>query len=131
MEWNLRIIAHDVDLFLADDVAAEVLLELDATLQGHAQISGFVVTLEEFFRRVNLIHVLPAAAVIGLKERREADVLENLFPIQRIDQVSNGLLVRVRRMLVVRQDYSWRNGDAQLGGERVVEKLVVGGPPEG
>jgi len=81
MERKFWVIAHDVNLFLADDVAAEVLLKLDAALQSHAQVSGFVVTLEEFFRRVNLVHVLPATAVIGLKESREADVLENLFPI--------------------------------------------------
>ena len=35
-----RVVGHDADFGLADDVAAEVLLEVDCGLQGHAEIAG-------------------------------------------------------------------------------------------
>ena len=38
-----RVVGHDVDLGLADDVAAEVLLEVDCGLEGHAEVAGLVV----------------------------------------------------------------------------------------
>src|SRR5882724_4132518 len=68
VERRLRVIAHDVDFFLADHVAAEVFLELHAALQGHTQVAGFVVALKKFFRVVDLVNMFPPAAVVGLKE---------------------------------------------------------------
>ena len=34
-------------------------------------------------------------------------------------------------MPLVRQQHGGRNGDAEFGGQRIVEELVVGAPPEG
>src|SRR6266436_4779891 len=86
--------------------------------------------VEELLRRMHLVHVLPAPARIRLEESGEAHIVENLLPVQRIDQVAHGLVGRALGMLVVRQDHGRRNGHAQAVSQSVVEKFVVGGPPE-
>ena len=127
---RLRIVVHDVDFFLPDHIAAKIFFELDAMLQGHAQVAGLVVVMEKFLRRVDLVHMLPSSTGIRLEESREADVVKNFFPVQRINQVAHGLVGRAFGMFVMRQDHSRRNGHAQLRRQRVVEEFVVGGPPE-
>ena len=69
--------------------------------------------------------MLPAAAGIRLQECRECNVVENLLPVQWINQVPHRAVGRALGMFVVRQDDCRRNGHAQLVGERVIKELVV------
>src|SRR2546427_256167 len=64
--------------------------------------------VEELLRRVDFVNMLPASAEVWLKKSREADVLEDVLPVQRENQVTHGLVCRPRRMLVVRQQYRRR-----------------------
>src|ERR1700730_13830226 len=109
-----RIVVHDMHLLLLHHIAAKILFELDSMLQGHAQVARLVVMMEELLRRVNLVHVLPSAAGVRFEESGKADILENLFPVQWIHQVSHGLISRAFGMLLVRQNHGRRNSDAQL-----------------
>src|ERR1700747_3072046 len=86
--------------------------------------------MEKLLRRMNLGHMLPSPAGIRLKESREAHVVENLLPVQGINQVAHGLVSRAFGMLLVRQNHGRRNCDAQFGRQRVVEELVISSPPE-
>ena len=113
-----------------DDVAAEILLEVHRALQRHAQRARLIVGAEELVAVVDLVNVAPAAAIERLEKRRKADVLEHRIPVERVVQVPHRSFGRARRMFLMRQQDRRRNGDAQLGGERVVEELVVGAPPE-
>src|ERR1700722_7704822 len=56
------IVFHDVCFFLADDVAAVVLVELHAVLQSHAKVAGLVVVVKKFIRRMHFVDVLPSTA---------------------------------------------------------------------
>src|SRR5437879_3435735 len=124
------IILHDVHFFLPHNVAPEILFELDAVLQRHAQVASLVVVMEELFWRMHFVDVLPAAAGIWLEESWEADVVEQFLPVQRINQVAHRMVRSSFGMLVVRQNHRRRNRYSQLVGQRVVEELVVSGPPE-
>ena len=86
--------------------------------------------MEELLRRVNFVNMLPSSAGVRLEEGREADVVENFVPVQRINQVTHRLVCRAFGMFLVRQNHRGRNGHAEFGGQRVVKKFVVGGPPE-
>src|SRR6202158_4308347 len=105
MMWRPGVVVHDMDFFLPDHVAAKVLLEFDAMLQSHAQIAGLVIVMEKLLRRMHLVHMLPTSAGIRFEEGREAYVVENLFPVERINQVAHGLVGRALGMLMVRQDH--------------------------
>src|SRR5213080_1897186 len=76
------------------------------------------------------IDVLPTAPCERFEECGPADVIENRFPIQWILEITKRFVVRVRRRLVRWKQYRPRNGDANLGGERVVEEFFIGAPPE-
>ena len=117
-------------LLLADDVAAEIFLELHTALQRHAQIARLIIGIEELFRRIDLVHVLPAAAVEGLQERGKANVAEDAVPRHGVLQVAHGAVRRTCRMLLVRDQDGGRNRHAQLFAKCIVEELVVGAPPE-
>ncbi len=130
VEGTPRIVRHDVDLLLIDHVAAEVFLELHRALQRHAEVAGLVVGLEELLPVVHVIDVAPSAAIEGLEERREADVLEDALPVERVLEIAHRAVRGAGRILLVRQQDGARHGDAQLAGESVVEKFVVRGPPE-
>src|SRR5262249_18660457 len=82
------------------------------------------------FGRVDLVNIFPAAPAEGFEKSRETDVVENLLPVQRVDQVAHGLIGGPRRMLLVRQEHGPRNRYANFRRQRVVEELVVGAPPE-
>src|SRR5580698_7630246 len=86
--------------------------------------------MEEFLRRVNLVNMLTAPVGIRFQESREANILKNLLPVQRIDQIAHGLVGRTLRMFVMWQENGRWNRHAQLGSQRIIEELVVGGPPE-
>src|SRR5262252_9565148 len=103
MEGCTRIVLHNVDFSLSNDIATVILLKLHATLQGHAKIAGLIVVMKEFFRRMHFIDVLPSAAGIRLEKRWKTNVIENLVPVQRVDQIAHGAIRRSFRMLVVRQ----------------------------
>src|SRR5580692_6224770 len=122
---------HDVHLLLADHVTPKVFLEVYAALQCHAEVSRLIVGVEKLFRRVDLVNVFPAAAVEGLEECRESNVAEDAVPGHGELQVAHGAVAGASRMLLVRYEHSRWNGHTQLLAERVVEKLVVGAPPEG
>ena len=126
-----RVVGHDVDLVLADDVAAEVLVEVDGFLIEHAEVARLIVGVEELFAVVDVIDIAPSAAIDGLHESVLADVVENRVPVERIFEVAHGAIGGAFGMFLVRQDDGWRNGYAEFVGERVVEELVVGRPPEG
>src|SRR5271170_4634672 len=103
MKWRSRIVIHNPHLFLPNHVAAEIFLEFDSVLQGHAQVASLVVVIKEFLGRVHFVNVLPSSTRIRLQESREADILKNLIPIQWINQIPNGLTRRALGMLVVRK----------------------------
>src|ERR1017187_1272285 len=130
VERRRWIVVHDVHLLLADHVATEILLEIHPALQRHAEIAALVVSVEELLRRVHLVHVLPATAVEGLQEGGKSNVAEDAVPRHGILQVAHGALGGTRGMLLVRQQDSLRDRNAQLGSQREVEELVVGAPPE-
>ena len=125
------VVGHDVHLLLPHHVAAEVLVELDSLLVGHAQVARFIVGPEELLAIVNVVDIAPAAAVHRLQESVLAHVSKHSLPIQRIFEVAHGAVRRSLGMLLVRQDHGFGHGHAQLLRERVVEELVVGRPPEG
>ena len=80
---------------------------------------------------MDVVDVAPAAAVVGFEEGGEADVVEDAVPVEGKLEVAQGALVDLRREFLVRQEDGLGDGDAEFGGEGVVEELVVGGPPEG
>ena len=88
-------------------VAAEIFLELHAVLQRHAEVAGLIVGVEELVGRIDLVHVLPAAAVEGLEERGKADVAEDAVPGQGILQVAHGAIGGAGRVLLVRQQHGF------------------------
>jgi len=125
-----RIVGHDLDLALANDVAAEVLVEFDGLLVEHAEVARLIVCREEFRTIVDVVDIAPAAAIDGLHEAVLTDVFENRIPVERVFEIAHGALGGAFGMFLVRQDDGGRNGNAKLCGEGVVEEFVVGGPPE-
>src|SRR5439155_16691148 len=95
-----RFVRHDADVALVDGIAAEVHIELDLLLQHHHELSGVVVSAEEFFAIVQSIDVLPSATDERFKKRRPADVIENGFPVERVTEIAERFVIRVRRELV-------------------------------
>ena len=79
---------------------------------------------------MHVVHVAPSATIHGLQKSMLSHIGEDAVPIQGIFQVAHGAAGGAFRMLLVRQDDGGRHGYAQLGGQRVVEKLVVCRPPE-
>src|SRR3981189_1735565 len=94
--WAPRIVGHDADFGLADDVAAEVLLEIDCGLECHAEIAGMVVSVEKLFGVVDVIDVAPAAAVVGFEEGGKSDVVEDAVPVEWKLEVAQGALIDLR-----------------------------------
>src|SRR5439155_24265823 len=76
------------------------------------------------------IDVLPTAPCERFEECGPADGIENRLPIQWILAITKRFVVRVRRRLVGWKQFRPRNGEAGVGGERVVEEFFRGGPPE-
>src|ERR1700678_393093 len=96
------VVGHDADFGLADDVAAEILLEVHCGLQGHAEVTGLVVCGEEFVRVVDVMNVAPTPAVVRLEEGGEAYVFEDAVPVERVLQVAQGARVDLRGETFVR-----------------------------
>lgn len=125
-----RVIGHDANLLASDDIAAEVSAEVDSCLQNHGQGAGRVVSGKELIGRFHFIDVFPAAAEVRLQERGESDVVEDLVPIQRINEVAHRLRRCAIGMFPMREHDRMRDRDPELGGERIVKELIVGRPPE-
>ena len=125
----LRGVRNDPHLPPARDPAPVVVGELDRLLGHHRQGVGSVVRVEELLAAVDLVDVLPAAAVGRLHEDGEAEVAEDLVPVDE-SHVPERLLGRVRRVLLVREEDRPGHGDTDGPGHDVVEELVVGRPPE-
>src|SRR5262249_1391874 len=80
---------------------------------------------------VHAMHVLPAAAVGRLQDRRKSDVARERLPIERELQVAERPLgVDAFHVRFLWEHDGARNRDADARGERVAEKLVVRAPPE-
>ena len=92
---------------------------------------GLAVGAEKFVGVIQLVDIFPAAAGKRLEVGRPADVGENRRPIERIREVTEGAVIRVRRQGVGGKQDRLRNGDADFGRERVVKKFFVGAPPKG
>src|SRR5215469_2427023 len=86
--------------------------------------------MKKLFWRVYFVNMFPSTARMWLQECRKSHVLEDLLPVEGKDQVSHRLLGSVRRVLLVRQDDGGGNRDPQLRRQGIVEKLIVGAPPE-
>ena len=93
---------------LADDVAAEVLLEVDCGLEGHAEVAGLVVGVEELVAIVDVEDVAPAAAVVGFEEGGKADVVEDAVPVEGKLEVAQGALVDLWREFFVGEEDGFR-----------------------
>src|SRR5258708_18735005 len=115
--WAARIVRHDADFGLADDVAAEVFLEVDCGLQSHAEIAGVVVGVEELVAVVDVVDVAPAAAVMGFEEGGKADVVEDAVPVEGKLKVGQRALANLRRELFVREEDGLRDGYGEVAGE--------------
>ena len=76
--------------------------------------------------------MFPAAAGIRFQERGAADVIEQAVPIDGIVQIAQrlGIDVDIRGIRFLREQHRLGNIQAQFGGDRIIEKFVVGGPPE-
>src|SRR4029077_2889074 len=129
----LGIVADGRDVVFSEGEAADVAGEVDKFLQGHAVGRGFVVGGEKFFLVVDLVDVFPTAAGERLEDGGAADVVEQTIPIDRIGEGVEGFGgdVEVAGIDLLREEHGFGDGDAQLCGDGIVEKLVVGGPPEG
>ncbi len=79
---------------------------------------------------MTLRDVLPAAAVEGLDVGGEADVVGDALPVEREFEVAQRLARDALDVVLLREQHGLRDGDAELRGEREVEELVVGRPPE-
>src|SRR6202035_5021450 len=97
-------------------------------LQRHAEIAGLVVGLEELLPVMHVVDIAPSAAIEGLEERGEADVLEDALPVQRIFKIPHGAVGGALRILFVRQQNGARHSNIKLAGESVIEELIVCGP---
>ena len=80
VERRARIVRHHVHLVLSDHVAAEVFLEVDCGLEGHAEITSVVVGVEELVAIMNVVDVSPAATALP---PAPADDLVDVYHDQR------------------------------------------------
>src|SRR5579859_894179 len=112
--------------------AAYVLRKVDELLEGHAVGRSFVVSGEKLFFIVDFVDVFPAAAGKRFEDGGSADVIKEAIPVDRIFQVVErfGSDVHVAGISLLGQENCFRDGDAELCGDRVIEKFVVGGPPK-
>ena len=92
-----RLVVHDPHVALIDRVTTEIHLKLHFLLQHHDELARLAVGAEKFLGIIQLVDIFPAAAGERLEEGRPADVGENRLPIERIGEVAEGVVIRVRR----------------------------------
>ena len=127
----LRVVLDRQDHLAADAQAAHVLVEVDELLERHRELPRLVVGREQLAHVVDLRDVLPAAAVCRLQERGELDVVGDRLPIEREDEVAQGLLLVDRGdVVLLGEEQRARHRHPELAGQRVAEELGVGGPPQ-
>src|SRR5262249_2216013 len=86
---------------------------------------------EQLLRRMDFVDVLPSSTTEGLEEGREADIAENFFPVQGVNQIAHRLLVGIGRKLLVGKNNGARDRNPDPGSQGVIEKLVIRAPPKG
>src|SRR5262249_48880116 len=91
---------HDPYMALINRITAEIHVEFDFFLQHHHQLPGVVISAKEFFAIMQSIDVLPATPCERLKECRPAYIIKNPFPIERIAEISERLVVCIWRRLI-------------------------------
>ena len=81
---------------------------------------------------MDLVDVLPAASGKRFEDGRASDVIEKAIPVDRIFEVVQRFRidVHVARISFLGQENGLGDGDAELRGHGVIEKFVVGRPPE-
>ena len=128
----LGIIVDGNDVRFAESEASHVLIEINEFLKGHAVRRSLVVRGKEFLFVVHFVDVLPAATRKRLQDGGPPDVIEQPVPVHGIFQVVErfGGDIHAARITLLREEHGLGDGHSQLGGHRVVEIFVVGGPPE-
>src|SRR5205823_7306613 len=111
-------------------IATHKLIEIDELLQGHAKRPCLIIFGYQLFQAVDPRNILPTAAIEWLHDRGQSRVINDRLPVERIFQVTQTLADNSDNVILLRQQDCLRNRDAQLARERVIEKLVVSGPPE-
>ena len=106
----LWVVLHHANFLLSNDIAAEILVEIDGRLQSHAHGACLVVSVVKLFGRIYLVNMLPAAAAKWFQESGKPDIVEDLVPIQRKHQIPHRLYGGPRRVHLVRQQYRFRHG---------------------
>ena len=126
------IVVNGGDIGFSEGEAADVFIEVDELLESHAVRRSLVVRGEEFGFVMNFIDVLPAAAGEGFENGGAADEVEQAIPIDRVGEIVErfGVDVDVAGITLLREQNGFGNGDAEFGGDGVVEEFVVSGPPE-
>jgi hypothetical protein len=127
------IVANWGDVVFPEGEATHVAGEVDEFLEGHAIGRSFVVSSEEFFFVADFVDVLPAATGKRLEDGGAADVIEEPIPIDGIIEIVQGFGsdVDLAGIALLREKDGLGDGDAEFCGDGVIEKFVVGGPPEG
>ena len=126
-----RIVGHDADSLLPNYKTAKIFGELDRLLKDHAQVAGLVEGAEELVAAAHLVHVAPASAIDGLEETVLADGGKHAIPVEGKLEVAHRLVGCSVGKLLMREKHGGRHGHAEIAGQRIVEKLVVGRSPEG
>ena len=111
-----RVVVHRSDIGFSESEAADVFIEVDEFLEGHAIGRSFVVGGEKFFPIVHFVDVLPAAAGKGLEDGGAADVIEKGVPIDGVGQVVErfGCEVDVTGITFLGQENCFGDGDAEF-----------------
>ena len=82
-----RVVLDRQDVVLAEAEAADELVPLDKLLEHHREQPRVVVVVDQLLLRLAHVDLLPAAAVGVLQHAREADVLHDPVPVERVRQV--------------------------------------------
>src|ERR1700731_2529220 len=119
------------DIRFSKGEAADVFIEIDKLLEGHAIGGSFVVGREEFFLIMDFVNVLPAASRKGFQDGGTADVVEKAVPVDRIFEVVKrfGSDIHIAGISLLGQENRFWDSDAELCGDGIVEKLIVRRPP--
>ena len=126
----LRVVLDGHDVGATDTDAAHELVEVDEFLQDHGQRVRLVVGADQLVDRVDLVHVLPAAAPGVLEDSGQPDIGDDGVPVQRIVQVAQTLADDALDIRLVGQDQRSGRRDSQAGNQAGAEELVVRAPPE-
>src|SRR6185369_12301688 len=125
-----RIVRHRTNILLPNAIGTHVMSKRNVLLQNHAIRSARVVFFHQLLPIVYPRDSAPAASVKRLDECRKSYVINDTVPIQRVFEVSERFRYYALFVLLLWEQDRFRNSDPQVGGQRVVEELVIGVPPE-